>query len=448
MPSYPRRNGSAGAAQLGAGSGEGQSTREPGRWIVGARKDVQSSVQAAGPGAEECERARGHRSGDRVSWAGSGREWLELAVGLTLSPPYVDGAPELGGEDAQRLASAVLAPELVRIGEAAGVPALEADGGLGERPFEMDVADPGATGADGLAIGGVSALDQPSVRAELLDRGEAVDGVDFVDEGEAEDLPHAVDGLEEVKHGGVVDPCLAEDGLLEILDQSVVVFTEPEIGLDALADGRIAKGFGEAGAVPGGGDAILRGPGQVVLVEGVLDMSEELGALAGEVEAAAQEVAGRAHLGRVDVRHGDGATAQERGEFLGVDAVVLGLAAVNGLQVECMGEDEVDPVLDAQVGEPVPTEDALDADDEILAVGCDGPEKGIARAGDAPVKDDRALMVEDAEVHGPRVKVDPPIVAVLAAIESHGSLLDTGEREVELLANLATPREWVQEGPA
>lgn len=134
-----------------------------------------------------------------------------------------------------------------------------------------------------------------------------------------------------------------------------------------------------------------------------------------------QQVAGRAHLGRVDVGHRDGAAAQEHGELFGVDAVVLRLAAVNGLEVECVGEDDVDAVLHTEVGEPVPAEDALDADGEILAVGRDGLKEGLAPAGDAPVKHDRPVLVEDAKVHGARVQVDPAVVAVLAAIESYGS---------------------------
>lgn len=58
---------------------------------------------------------------------------------------------------------------------------------------------------------------------------------------------------------------------------------------------------------------------------------------------------------------------------------------------------------------------------EILAVGRDGPKESVAPAGNPLVKDDRAVVVEDAGVHGPRVKVDPAVVAVLTAIESHRS---------------------------
>ena len=44
---------------------------------------------------------------------------------------------------------------------------------------------------------------------------------------------------------------------------------------------------------------------QVVLAVGVLDVAEQVGALAGQVVAAAQQIAGGAHLGGIDVGHGE-----------------------------------------------------------------------------------------------------------------------------------------------
>lgn len=56
--------------------------------------------------------------------------------------------------------------------------------------------------------------------------------------------------------------------------------------------GRIVEGAGEGEVVVASGDARVGGPGQIVLVDGVLDVGEELRALAVEIEAAAQEVVG------------------------------------------------------------------------------------------------------------------------------------------------------------
>ncbi len=45
-----------------------------------------------------------------------------------------------------------------------------------------------------------------------------------------------------------------------------------------------------------------------------------------------------------------------------VDAIVLGFAAVDGFHVEGMAEHKVDALASAQIGEPLPGEDALDRD--------------------------------------------------------------------------------------
>ena len=59
---------------------------------------------------------------------------------------------------------------------------------------------------------------------------------------------------------------------------------------------------------------------------------------------------------------------EQPGDLLGVDLVVLGLAAVDGLHVQRVAEDEGDPLGGAEVGEPVPGEHALAADDQPVAV--------------------------------------------------------------------------------
>ena len=58
-----------------------------------------------------------------------------------------------------------------------------------------------------------------------------------------------------------------------------------------------------------------------------------------------------------------------------------------------MAEDEGDVLPGAQVGEPVPGEDALDGDDEVVAVGRDGCEEPLGVARDVPVQEDLAVLV-------------------------------------------------------
>lgn len=52
---------------------------------------------------------------------------------------------------------------------------------------------------------------------------------------------------------------------------------------------------------------------------------------------------------------------------MGIDLVVLGLAAVDGRHVERMAEHEVNLLGGAEVSEPIPARDALHSDDEVAA---------------------------------------------------------------------------------
>jgi acetyl-CoA carboxylase biotin carboxyl carrier protein len=162
---------------------------------------------------------------------------------------------------------------------------------------------------------------------------------------------------------------------------------------------------------------------EVVLMVRVLDVRQEVAPAAHQMEPPAQQVPRRAHLGRVDVGLGQVPASQQVGDLEGIDAVVLGLAAVDGLHVEGVAEDEGDPFPPAEVREPVPGEDALGGDDEVFAVGRDGGQEGLGTAAQVLVEEDLALAIEDAQVHRLRVEVDPAVVGVALRVESHGSLL-------------------------
>ncbi len=138
---------------------------------------------------------------------------------------------------------------------------------------------------------------------------------------------------------------------------------------------------------------------EVVLVVGVLDVGQEVPAPADQVEPPAKEIPGRAHLGRVDVGLGEGPAAKQGGDLQGIDLVVLGLPAVDGLHVEGMPEHELDALPSAEISEPVPREHALDRNDEVVSVRRHGSKEGLGAALDVLVEEDLALPVEDAEVH-------------------------------------------------
>jgi hypothetical protein len=139
-------------------------------------------------------------------------------------------------------------------------------------------------------------------------------------------------------------------------------------------------------------------------MEGHADVGEQLAAPAHEEETATKQVACGPHATGIDIGHGKGT------------------ASVDGLHVEGAAENEGNVLLGAEVGEPVPAEDALDADDEVIAIGRDGPEEALGLRAQVAVHEHLAgLVVEDAQVHGASVKVDPAVVSMLASIEAHGS---------------------------
>ena len=156
---------------------------------------------------------------------------------------------------------------------------------------------------------------------------------------------------------------------------------------------------------------------------GVLDVGQQVAASPDQVESSSQQVAGGAHLGRVDVGLGEVSATQQCSDLEGIDLVVLRFAAVDGLHVEGVSENELDAFASAQVGQPVPGEHALDGDDEIVAERHDGLQEGLRSALDVPVEQDLAVLIEDTEVHGLRMQVDSAVVLVVLSVESHRSLL-------------------------
>jgi hypothetical protein len=106
-----------------------------------------------------------------------------------------------------------------------------------------------------------------------------------------------------------------------------------------------------------------------------------------------------------------------------IDLVVLGFAAVDGLHVQGVAEDEGNPLLRAKIREPVPREDAFDGHHETLAVGRDSREEVLRGGGAIPLDADLAFRVQHADVHPPRVQVDPTVVSVRRSVEPHPHLL-------------------------
>ena len=86
----------------------------------------------------------------------------------------------------------------------------------------------------------------------------------------------------------------------------------------------------------------------------------------------------------------------------------------------CVAEGEGNPCGFAQIGEPVPGEEALAADDEIaITKRCQSREEGLGPAGEIAVQERLALSIEDADVHRPRVEIDAAAQLVSPGVQSH-----------------------------
>ena len=84
-----------------------------------------------------------------------------------------------------------------------------------------------------------------------------------------------------------------------------------------------------------------------------------------------------------------------------------------------MSEDEIDFVVSAQIGLPVPAKDAFDADHDIVNKGKDQFEKAFAIGFDVLVDQDLSLSAEDADKHFPGMQIDAVVILVLPILEFH-----------------------------
>ena len=124
-------------------------------------------------------------------------EELFLVKSLLVLEHEIDGSPELMGEDRESLRFAVLTGKSLEILFGRLITLEEKDRSLGEGPLEMSVTDLFATGSVFFAVGFFDALDQTAVGDEILDRGEALDGFDLVEDDQSEDPTYPRNGLKQ-----------------------------------------------------------------------------------------------------------------------------------------------------------------------------------------------------------------------------------------------------------
>ena len=84
-----------------------------------------------------------------------------------------------------------------------------------------------------------------------------------------------------------------------------------------------------------------------------------------------------------------------------------------------MAQDEGNILFTAEIRKPVPGEDALYSNDDVLPVWCDGFQEDVGICFDIPVQENFPFLVENAKVHGPGVQIDAAGKFVLLGVKSH-----------------------------
>jgi hypothetical protein len=141
-------------------------------------------------------------------------------------------------------------------------------------------------------------------------------------------------------------------------------------------------------------------------------------AFAPQRRAPPPEGAGGPPRGRLDLGVRAPAAAPPRGHRVGIELVMLGLAAMDGVPGEGVSRDNGDGLCSAETGEPIPGAQACDGDDETLTVGRNGLEercrRGVHRAG----HQDLTSVAQEADGHGTGMPVDTTVQVVLVGGET------------------------------
>jgi len=89
---------------------------------------------------------------------------------------------------------------------------------------------------------------------------------------------------------------------------------------------------------------------------------------------------------------------------------------VDRFHVQGMTENKSDAFTGAKIGEPVPGENAFDRDDDLIPKRSD---RLLRIRLHVAMKNDRAGLVQDAEVHGSSVQINSAVMRMLLRIEFH-----------------------------
>ena len=274
------------------------------------------------------------------------------------------------------------------------------DGGFAKSPAQIRVAEFGPAQALDLAGAGDGAFDQAAIGEEILDGGKAVDVADFMEDGQGQVLTDAGCGLEqgEVAVGGLpgeLEQFFFEEGQLRVImaDESQIIL-QGELAGGMIFEGEelffpriaVVRGLAEGGPVVG----------QLVR----LDAGEQIGTVPHVKQPLAQEGTQGTFLGGINIARRNEIGAQQVANLFGVDPVIFVFAAMDGLEVERMGEHEVDAGGLTGIRQPIPAEHAFTADGQVVTIGSDEFEEELeVVVADVGVNQLFAVPVHEADIH-------------------------------------------------
>ena len=132
----------------------------------------------------------------------------------------------------------------------------------------------------------------------------ALNVLDLIEQDQGQDLPDPRHGLEPRKSLYVVGLGTARKIEFHLAEQLVIVIKERHIYLYRLADTGIGEMVSHVFAVRFVCESFAD-LGEIVLTIGIVNVGSEFGALARQVTATTEQVAGGPHLRRIDVRLGN-----------------------------------------------------------------------------------------------------------------------------------------------
>lgn len=291
---------------------------------------------------------------------------------------------------------------------------------LAERLFQMPVADLVAAAGVTLAGRTMRSLHQATVRKELTNAGEPIDRLNLVKHRHRKYSAHARYRLQAVKRLGIIDFRRLFEIQLGFGNDPIVLLEQFEIEFNRAASAWLGKPLGDSLSIRFVAE-VLGEQRQIVLHSHELNVAEGFGSSSHEKRSATQQIASGPQVFGVNEAERKVSAAQQHGDLFGIDRVVLGFSAVNGLHVKGVAESKRQILFFAQVRQPVPVECRLTTDDQIVlgeGTYCRDPVVGLV-GGEVLMQQFVSRRIDDACMHHLCMQIDAAVEFMLLVVEVH-----------------------------